>query len=56
MAQSRSYLCDKLTMGQSERDVLDLVTKFLQSWNENQNYVPWALLLFVTSHCLYSYS
>jgi septum formation topological specificity factor MinE len=38
MAQSRSYSCDKLTMRQAERDVLDLITKFLQSSNENQNY------------------
>jgi hypothetical protein len=35
MAQSRSYSCDKLTMRQAEWDVLDLITKFLQSSNEN---------------------
>jgi hypothetical protein len=35
MAQSGSYSCDKLTMRQAERDVLDLITKFLQSPNEN---------------------
>jgi hypothetical protein len=54
MAQSRSYSCDKLTMRQAEPDVFDLITKFLQSSNENQNYAPWELLLFATSHCLYS--
>jgi hypothetical protein len=31
MAQSRSYSCDKLTMRHAERDVLDLITKFLNS-------------------------
>jgi hypothetical protein len=40
-------------MRQAERDVLDLITKFLQSSNENQSYPPWELLL-ATSHCLYS--
>jgi hypothetical protein len=35
MAQSRSYSCDKLTMLQAEWDVLDLITKFLQSSNED---------------------
>jgi hypothetical protein len=43
-------------MRQAERDVLDLIAKFFQSSNENQNYAPWELLLFTTSHCLYSYS
>jgi hypothetical protein len=41
-------------MRQAERDVLDLITKFLQSSNENQNYAPWELLLFATPCCLYS--
>jgi hypothetical protein len=54
MAQSRSYSSRKLTMREAERDGLDLITKFLQSSNENQNYAPRELLLFTTSHCLYS--
>jgi hypothetical protein len=52
MAQSRSYSCGKLTIRLPERDVLDLITKFLQSSNENQNYAPREL--FATFHCLYS--
>jgi hypothetical protein len=35
ITQSRSYSCDKLTMRHAEWDVLDLITKFLQSSNEN---------------------
>jgi hypothetical protein len=31
MAQSRSYSCDKLTMRQTEWDVLDLITTLLTS-------------------------
>jgi hypothetical protein len=52
VAQSKSYSCEKLTMRQAERDALDLITKFIQSSNENQKYAPWEL--FATSHCLYS--
>jgi hypothetical protein len=40
MAQSISYSCDKLTIRQAEWDISDLITKFLQSSNENQNYAP----------------
>jgi hypothetical protein len=40
MAQSRSYSCDKLAMRQAEWDVLDLITKFLKSSNENQIMLP----------------
>jgi hypothetical protein len=54
MAQSGSYSCGQLAMRRTEWDVFDLITKFLQSSNENQNYAPWELLLFTTSHCLYS--
>jgi hypothetical protein len=35
MVQRRSYSCDKLMMCQAEWDISDLITKFLQSSNEN---------------------
>jgi hypothetical protein len=54
MAQSISYPCEKMMMRQAEWDISDLITKFFQSSNENQNYAPWELLLFTTSHGLYS--
>jgi hypothetical protein len=42
---------DKLTMRQAEWDILDLITKFLQSSDENQDYSPWQL--FATFYYLY---
>jgi hypothetical protein len=40
MAQIRSYSCDKMMMRQAEWDISDLITKFLQSSDEKENYPP----------------
>jgi hypothetical protein len=41
-----------MMMRQPEWDISDLITKFLQSSDENQNYAPWEL--FATPCYLYS--